>query len=647
MRLGIPLIAVLPLLAGCPERAEPLCEITELPEPQLRLLTRAEYDRTVDDLLGVADASCDEDSDCDLTAESCVGSVCTSDPCNLVTFVLPADGPYGSVHVAGAFNDWSPTVAGGWPMTWVADRGLYFAKRAVGDGTWEYKFVIDESDWRNDPNNPEVADDGFGGVNSVLALQCDGAAPVDATASPSEDFPVESRPPGFPFTNSAEAGLVTSVHVEQYLRAGQKLAGRYLDRNDPLGACSDRSCVEAWLTELGGRAWRRPLTADEVQRYADLVLAFSDREDGMAVAMQALLSSPHFLYRSEVGTTDGDGRELDAYEVASALSYMLWGTMPDTVLRQAAAAGTLATPQGIAAQARRLLDDPRSEAQVARFGRQWLGVDAVLTVDRSASMFPAFDDARRHSLHQQAGRFVAEAAFAGPGGFTDLMSADWTVADTEVAEHIGAAAPDGWSMVDAPGRPGVLGLPAVLATYAHSDQTSPVRRGLFLRDRLLCQELPAPPPTAGGVPEVDPDATTRERFGQHSDDPACSSCHRFIDPVGFAFEGFDAVGVARTQDAGAPIDTSGRIEGLEALYDDSSVDFGGIAAMARLLAESESAPRCFSRQWYRYSFGRLDDIEDVCAVDHLQAAFLESGGDIKELLVAITQLPGFTRRRSP
>jgi hypothetical protein len=181
----------------------------------------------------------------------------------------------------------------------------------------------------------------------------------------------------------------------------------------------------------------------------------------------------------------------------------------------------------------------------------------------------------------------------------------------------------------------------VLASYAHSDQTSPVRRGVFVRERLLCQEMPTPPPNAATIPVIEDGASTRERFAQHSADPSCSACHRLIDPVGFGFEAFDAIGRHRTTEAGQPVDASGVIEGL----DGGATAFDGLPELAASLAASSEAPACFARQAYRQALGGLEGDAQRCDLERLASAFAAARHDIRELLVAITQLDSFRYRR--
>ncbi len=536
------------------------------------------------------------------------------------------------------------TAADGWAMTWVPEQQLYFAKQVIPDGEHQYKFVLDDQHWINDPANSQQTDDGFGGVNNVLIQTCEGVAPPDDAGGFASNFPPPARSPGYAYDNDADTGLVTSVHVERYLAAGETIAARALGKRDQLLPCA-AGCAEDWIRDFGPRALRRPLTEDEVGRYAALIDAWPDFDQGVAVALQVLLSSPEVLYRFEVGEPDGDGRRLTAWEVASQLSYFLWGSMPDDALFAAAADGTLDTPEGIADQARRLLADPRSDAVIGRFGSQWLGVERVLTVDKSLSLFPQVDKAMRHALLAETRQFVVDAVQMGPGGFEELMTARWGYANAASASVYGAtAAGTDLTPIDlGPDRSGILTQGSVLFSNAHSDQTNPVKRGLFVRQTLLCHAIPEPPANAGGVPDVDPNATTRERFRQHSDDPSCASCHQYIDGIGFGFEVFDAVGEQRDTENGEPIETGGDIADLERIGDGTFETFASPADLGAMLANSEAAPACVSRQAFRWSSGRMERTADDCNVQTLAQQFVQDG-DLGELLVGITQLPHFTRR---
>lgn len=632
---------------------EAACAVAEPPPRQLRLLTRREFDHTVSDLFRLDEArTCDDHPDCAIDHELCVSGTCEADPCSTITFLFAANGDvYDSVHVAGTFNGWSPTVAGGYAMQYIPDQDLWYAKAELDDGEYAYKFVVNEQDWYADPNNPRTTPDGYGGDNSVLTVDC--ADAPSATWSVSADFPNESRPEGYAFDNNAAAGLVTSVHVEQYLRAARTLVEQALRDPDALLGCdyADPACAEDFLLDFVSRAFRRPLSSAESGRYLAILHEQSDPLEGLSIAMQVALNSPYFLYRAEVGSDIGDGLyRLNGYETASALSYFFWGTMPDEALMAAAAAGELDTPEGIEVQARRLLDDPRARSTVGVFAEQWLGVERLSSMDKNAALYPAWDTALAASMREETRRFVTWVVFDGGHTYGDLLRSTTTFADQDLASLYGVSGVGAgeWAQIQTPSgqRSGLLGQAGILASTAHSDQSSPIRRGLFVRQTLLCQSLGSPPPNAGGVPEVDPDATTRERFAQHTADPGCSSCHQYIDGVGFGFEGFDAIGAWRTLENGVPIDTSGDMNDVEGLGTDSSAPYHSLPELAEILASSDAAPTCFTRQVYRFSRGALEESGGECTVLTLEERFAAAGFDLRELLIAAVTEPDFVLRRA-
>ncbi|MCB9538222.1 MAG: DUF1592 domain-containing protein [Myxococcales bacterium] len=587
---------------------------------RLRLLTRREYRNTVRDLLFPEAA--------DLV-----------DACPPHRFALAAaDAPPGTatVHVAGSFNDWAGTVAGGgWPLARTADG--WALERDLPPGRHRYKFVLDEQQWIADPANPDGEDDGFGGRNSVVEVDCGaGEAPV-LPADPAADVPAETRPDAFPFDDHAASGRVTVRHLEAYLDAAEVLARAALERPG-FAPCPTADCAADFVRTFGRRAFRRPPSPAEVDRYAALFV-----DHGAEAGLTALLSAPAFLYRSELGAPDGDGVwRLTPHEAASALSYFLWASMPDDALLAAADRG----PIDRAAEAARLLADDRARAVVGDFALQWLGVDALRTAHKNPDLFPDFDAALRAAMLAETADFARHVVFDGSGRFADLLTADYTVGDARLAAFYGLdRAADGTLPYADAARAGVLGHASVLATYAHSDQTSPIRRGLFVRRRLLCQELPPPPPNAGGVPEVDPDATTRERFRQHTDDDFCRGCHQYIDGVGFGFERFDALGRWRDTEAGQPVDARGELNDLEGFGAGTQATYEGVHELAALLADSDAARDCFVRQTFRFAQGREDAADDACAVRDLRADFDAAGGDVRALLTAVAAHPSFVLRR--
>ncbi len=633
------------------------CDEPRFAAQRLRLLTRREYANTVKDLLGSVTRTCSAVADCDFAQQSCQESVCTDDPCGLHTFVFDPGGQnHGSVHVAGDFNGWPGSVAeGGWEMAWMADAGVWITKRTLPtDQPLQYKFVLNNNQWIADPANPNGVDDGFGGRNSSLTVSCSapgsGNDPGDITA----DFPPENRPSHFPFDNNAQTGRVTAIHVEEYMNAAETLAQNAVADLDALAPClaqsADAACKRQFVTDFGLRAFRRPLGEPEVTRYTDLIDAQDTLNDGLMVALQVMLSSPHFLYRTELGTAAGDHFRLTPWETATALSYMFWGTMPDAALFEAAAQNNLNTPDQLEAQARRLLADARAQDLLGTFAIQWLGIERVLSADKHPDLYHDFNRQVRQSMLDETRRFVTHVIFDGTERYDELLTADYTFANDALASFYGTAS-QGPALQQTPypqgHRAGILGHGSVLASTAHSDQTSPVLRGLFVRERLLCQTFGAPPANAGGVPDIDPNATTRERFRQHSSDPACRSCHQYIDEVGFGFERFDPVGRWRTEENGQPIDPSGDMADVEGLRTDTQAPFDSLPGLARILAESQAAHDCFATQVYRFTMGAMDTPEDACALAELQAQFAAADHNIQALLIAIVRAPGFTTRRAP
>jgi hypothetical protein len=623
------------------------CDAVPAAPRRLRLLNRREYRATVTDLFGDAAPAmaCARPTDCGYR-DSCGATGCEPSPCDTHTFVFdPGTRALGTVHVAGTFNGWPQTIGGGgWPLVHSPATGQWTGTFVVGEGDHQYKLVLDEQEWIADPRGTASAPDGFGGANTRLVLSCAGAGVLDPVAG----FPIETRPAGFPFDTDADAAVVTAPHVEAYLAAAETLADFAAARAGTLHPCgwdADRAgCTRGLVEGLGRRVFRRPLAADEVERFVALGLAPLDRTEGVATAVHAMLVSPYFLYRSELGEPDGDGYRLTGWEIASALSYAIWGTAPDDALLDAAAAGALDTPAGIEAAARRLLADPRARAAVGELVLQWAGGEAVLTADKRADLFPDFDAATRAALARETRELGAHVVFDGSGRWSELVTADYTVVDATAAQFYGLPAAGVVPYGDGR-RAGVLGHASMLAAHAHSDQTSPILRGLFVRKNLLCEPLPPPPPFAGGVPDVDPTATTRERFAQHTANPVCASCHRFIDGVGFGFEHFDAVGRWRDVEAGQAIDASGDLTDVERLGTDTSAPYATLPELAAIIAGSRAGESCFVRQTFRFARGKQETLADRCARLWIEDRFRAAGGDVRELLVQAFLAPDFAVRR--
>ena len=594
-----------------------------------------------------------------MATESCLSGTCRPDPCDTLTVVLDAEwaGPGSSVVVAGDFNGWGATpAAGGWPLEWSDGLAAHWGKFTVDEGTWAYKLVVDGDTWLTDPGSTDREPDGFGGDNALARIDCSGTtsdgAPLVALVDPLADFPAESRPAHHPFDNAVESGLVTTTRASAFLDAAETLAGQVVDGRHHLVPCStevpvsaDPGCWTDLFSALGLRAWRRPLSADELARFVALLESEASPADGLSLALQVLWSSPHFLYRTELGTLTPDGHyRLTPHETATLLSYTLWGTTPDGTLLEAAAGGDLDTAEGIARHAGRMLDDPRAGTRFGAFTTAWLGVDAVPTLSRHPDLFPAFDRDLGEAMVAEVATRSAQIALDDRGGLRALLTSTDTVVTPELAQLYGVDGPtSGWAPATVPpDRPGMLGTPAWLTATAHSDQTSPVRRGLFVRERILCQDLGAPPADAGGVPDVDPEASTRDRFAQHSDDPACSGCHQYIDPVGFGFEHLDSLGQWRDMDGHHPVDASGSVLGVEGIGGSDAQAFYGIGELAPILADSRAASTCFVEMSWRHATGQGPDTAP-CAIEQLDARF-DADRPIRDLLLTLVATDAFVLR---
>lgn len=602
---------------------------------RVRRLTRSEYRSTVRDLLGV-------------------GGAATQGECNRRTFAFDPNGrTLARVSLAGSFNDWS---ADRWPMTFDSAMGAWVTTRDIPDGTHQYKFVLNGSEWVRDERNAMSAPDGFGGQNSVLTVMCGASMASGTGVDVAANLPVDARSSGGFYDNDATVNVVTASHVSEYLRSAKAVVDALADRVTMLARCDVRAdragCSGTFVRDVGLRVFRRPLTSAEQQRYLAMAMRGADSVAGLKLALRGMLVSPSFLYRTELGERQPDGTyKLTGYEVASALSYGLWGTTPDEALLAAAQDGTLASAAGIEREARRLVADPRARTAFADFALQWLRVEPVASATRNQAMFPTWSEALGGAMIEEARRFVTHVVFDSSHRLGELFTADYTFANEALAAHYGISGVTGTSFQRAPwpnaDRAGILGLSSVLTRYAHSDQTAPVQRGVFVRVNLLCQEFPPPPANAGGVPDVDPRATTRARFTQHTVNPACGACHQYIDQVGFGFEGFDAIGRARTTENGMAIDRSGAALDLEADGGGDVLRFATPRELGQALASSESARGCFVRQYFRYARGFHETLEDRCGVRALGQRMRSANDDVRELMVSVFTAPEFVTRRSP
>lgn len=516
---------------------------------------------------------------------------------------------------------------------------------------------------------------GSGGGTKSAALNCKpgtirpGAAPLRRLTNAEYDNTVrdllgDTSQPGRQFTpdaqslgfdNNADAQSVSQLLAEQYETAAQALSTKAVENVPALMGCDPVSggepCVRGFVESFGARAYRRPLATPEVDRLVGFYTTMRTEygvNDGVRLMLQAMLQSPHFLYRIELGGTPagGDAVRLSPHELATRLSYFLWATMPDDELFAAADAGQLSTQEQIATQARRMLDDPKARDSIRSFFRQWLFLDRMDSLAKDATLYPEFKPALGPLMRQETQQFVDHVMFEGDRRLHTLLRADFSFMNAELASFYGeGAAPAGSGFqkvsLDPKRRSGLLTHAGLLALHAHTNQTSLVERGKFVLEQLLCQDLPPPPQDLVVVPpDPDPNSTTRERFEAHVADPACAGCHLKTDSIGFAFEHYDAAGRWRDTENGLAIDSKG------ALYDtDVDGEVKDAIELAEKLASSEQVMACAVNTWFRYGHGRAQSEDDACSLEQARKVFQSSGGDLRELIVALVQTDAFLYRR--
>jgi Protein of unknown function (DUF1592)/Protein of unknown function (DUF1588)/Protein of unknown function (DUF1595)/Protein of unknown function (DUF1587)/Protein of unknown function (DUF1585) len=475
------------------------------------------------------------------------------------------------------------------------------------------------------------------------------------TSQPSLSFPPENQVVGF--NNNTEVHIANPLLVEQLMDAAEGIAGRAVTASLPtLAPCVGSSvaeltaCGATFVSAFGKRAFRRPLTAVETQAFNTLFAGMNvSRGYSAAVELtiQAMLQSPQFLYRvdgASAATPETGAVALDPYQLASRLSYFLTNSMPDEALFSAADAGNLASAEEIETQARRLIETPKAHAMVRDFNQQWLRLDQLAGLARN----PPDDNTDVKGIgadYAESLQQFLDHVYWDKGDLSSLFLSPNTYVNARLAAVFGLDAPKtGFAAVNAaPGQVGLLTQPALMAMLAHSDQSGPVQRGVFVREQILCIPVPPPPPNFNPIPpDPDPSLTTRERFAVHTKSAACAACHKLIDGTGFGFESYDQLGRYRSQENGLPVDASGEMIGTGEPELDGT--FVGAAELSQRIAKSPRAQNCLASNWFRYAMGRVETDADACSVLDVQKKFLSSGGQFKELLVALTLTDAFRYR---
>ncbi len=414
-------------------------------------------------------------------------------------------------------------------------------------------------------------------------------------------------------------------------------------------ASGAKACAKTFLETFGARALRRPLSQDEtdgllvVYEAGRLTAAAGDQKAalsaGLSYATRALLQSSDFIFRTELGQPGAalGNVALTPFEAAAALSYALTASPPDAELTRNAASGALATADQLSAQGRRLLEayPERFARQAERFVREWMTIDVASPAwSKDSKLYPTANGTFKAALDKETELFLRD--WAKTPSFKDLLQSPRSFVSKDNASVYGLSMTSTDFvpvMLDPAQRAGILTSPSYLGSRAHTDASSPVLRGIAVMKKFLCLE---PPPVPAMIPPLPPadnsDAkTTRQRFARHTALAFCSACHQAFDPMGNAFEHYDAIGAYREQENGVAIDSSGALVGTQA----SDAPVANAVELSKLLAASPDVHACFVRQAYRFTVGRREAEADSCALADYTAAFGEKNLDLRELMLAL------------
>ncbi len=473
-----------------------------------------------------------------------------------------------------------------------------------------------------------------------------------------EALPPESRLEGY--ANNSDGLGVPPLLMDHLNTVSEEVAAGAVQRHRQLLPCaladlSRGSCLRDFLTRFGRRVWRRPLTTEEVIRLQvvyTVAAEATDAANGLRILLKALLLSPSFLFRSELGVGPGPGGsvQLGDFELATALSYALWDSTPDDTLLDLAAAGRLRDPLVRRQQAQRLLATSRRAAPAfAAFVEQWLKVEDLPRVRKDRKQFPMYRDVAGDLLDQNR-RFVDSVVFE-PGGdrrLRTLLTAPYAFVNARTAPLYGlqpSATPAGpvqLARLDPAQRRGILTQAAFLAAHANAEAPNLVGRGSFVREQLLCGEVPPPPDDFKfDQAKITDDMTAREKFSLHTTNPFCSRCHALFDNIGFALESYDAVGRFRRTDKDKPIETAGSIK----IPGRPDVRFATFVDLIEQLADLPETGSCFARQYLGYATGRKPAEVSSCEARGLARAFAASGNRLDQLVLAVAASPGFALRK--
>jgi len=462
------------------------------------------------------------------------------------------------------------------------------------------------------------------------------------------------RTDGLVETGASVAG-VTSGQIDEFQRTAIAIAGQVVgpQHRSFLVPCApkselaaDRRCAALFIQPIGRLLYRRALTPDQENGLVDVAGRGADKlgnfHDGLAVALNAMLISPDFLFvidRYEPDPDHAGVMRLDAYSYATRLSLLLWNSGPDDELIRSAETGELQTAVGRARQVDRLLASSRLESGVRAFFEDMLGFDDLASLSKDAHIYPVFSGVTLQDAREQTLRTIFDQLVTRKMDYRDLFTTRDTFISPALAALLQVPAPPGWSPYTSPeGSPrvGLLTQISFLSGHTHPGRSSPTLRGKALRELLLCQKVPRPPPNVDFSIVENPNSTmktARERLTAHRANPVCAGCHKLTDPIGLALENFDGSGQFRETERGAPIDTSGSLDGRE---------FTDAIGLGQALHDHPALPACLVQRVYSYATGSPVGANDKPVVQQLTKHFAENGYRLPDLLRSIALSPGFS-----
>ncbi len=467
------------------------------------------------------------------------------------------------------------------------------------------------------------------------------------TSNPADVFPPDSSTAGF--DNNAASLTVSPQLAALLLDAAETVAAEAMANvSAQILVCApaqDELCARQTLQALALRVYRRPAKDDEIDDLMVLHQFALDEGDGfdagIEYALAAMLVAPQFLYRSvppdSMHLLDaGQVRPLDDYALATRLSYFLWGSTPDDALLARAGADDLADPSVLREEFDRMLADPRSDALYDGFVRQWLQLGKLGAAAPDPTLFPTFDDDLRDDMLAEVQMFFEDLR-ARDGSLLEILTGTRTYANAELAGIYGIDGVTGDALtvvdLDPTQRAGVLTMPAILTMNSNPDTPNIVRRGVWLAEAILCEEPPPPPEGIPPAPDPAPGESERDRLARHRADPSCASCHNLIDPLGFTFDNYDALGNWRDEVDGQPVDNLGQLP--------DGTEVAGVVALAEQLATTDQYPSCVTEKVMTYALGRTVAADEECVVSAIGSANVTADSTVSDLLWAVVRSDAF------